>query len=127
MAKILIVEDEAHIARVMAMWLTRQGHTVIETSNGQLALEVLSREAVDLIISDMNMPVLDGLGLATAVRHDLKLVTPIMLVTARCDQQALAEQLKPLQVKTCPKPFVPSRLVADIERLIAEAGIAEPV
>ncbi len=91
MAKILIVEDEAHIARVMAMWLTRQGHTVIETSNGQLALEVLSREAVDLIISDMNMPVLDGLGLATAVRHDLKLVTPIMLVTARCDQQEILE------------------------------------
>lgn len=126
MAKILIVEDEAHICRVMSMWLTRQGHSVLQTSNGKMALDVLDRETVDIIISDMNMPILDGLGLAKTVRHKLGLKTPILLVTARCDQRALAEELKPLQVKTCPKPFVPSRLVADIEKLLAEAAVEEP-
>jgi len=90
-----------------------------------MALDVLDRETVDLIISDMNMPILDGLGLVKAVRHQLGLKTPILLVTARCDQRSLAVELKPLQVKTCPKPFVPSRLVADIEKLLAEAAIEE--
>lgn len=125
MAKILVVEDEAHIARVMTMWLTRHGHKIVEAANGRAALDLLEREEVDLIISDMNMPVLDGLGLATAVRNERGLQMPILLVTARCDRGALATQLEPLKVKICPKPFVPSRLVADIEELLAEAAIGE--
>lgn len=127
MAKILVVEDEAHIARVMAMWLTRHGHEIVEAANGRVALDVLDREEVDLIISDMNMPMLDGLGLAMAVRNERGLRMPILLVTGRCDQRALATQLEPLNVKICPKPFVPSRLVADIEELLAEAAIGDSV
>lgn len=125
MAKILVVEDEAHIARVMTMWLTRHGHEIVVAANGRLALDVLDREEVDLIISDMNMPVLDGLGLITAVRNERGLRIPILLVTARCDQRALATQLEPLNVKLCPKPFVPSRLVSDIEELLAEAAVGD--
>ena len=125
MAKILVVEDEAHICRIMTMWLTRHGHDIIEAANGRIALDLLDRESVDLIISDMNMPLLDGLGLATAVRNERGLTMPILLVTARCDQRTLAAQLEPLRVKICPKPFVPSRLVADIEALLAEAAVEE--
>jgi DNA-binding response OmpR family regulator len=126
MAKILVVEDEAHIARVMTMWLTRHGHEIVAVANGRAALDVLDREEVELIISDMNMPMLDGLGLATVVRNERGLRMPILLVTARCDQRALAAQLEPLKVKICPKPFVPSRLVTAIEELLAEAAIGEP-
>lgn len=125
MAKILVVEDEAHICRIMTMWLTRHGHDIVEAANGRMALDLLDHESVDLIISDMNMPILDGLGLAKAVRNERGLTIPILLVTARCDQRALAVQLEPLRVKICPKPFVPSRLVADIEALLAEAAVEE--
>ncbi len=125
MAKILVVEDEAHIARVMTMWLTRHGHNIVVAANGRVALDILDREEVDLIISDMNMPVLDGLGLATAVRKERGLRMPILLITARCDQRALMTQLEPLKVKICSKPFVPSRLVTDIENLLAEAAVEE--
>lgn len=125
MAKILVVEDEAHIARVMTIWLSRHGHEIVEAANGRVALEVLDREEVDLIISDMNMPMLDGLGLVTAVRNERGLQMPILLVTARCDQRTLATQLEPLNVKICPKPFVPSRLVTDIEEMLAEAAIGD--
>lgn len=125
MAKILVVEDEAHITRIMTMWLTRHGHKIVEAANGRVALDVLDREEVDLIISDMNMPMLDGLGLATAVRIERGLRMPILLVTARCDQRALATKLEPLNVKICPKPFVPSRLVTAIEELLAEAAVGE--
>ena len=118
MAKILIVEDEAHIVRVMSMWLERHGHRIRQASNGVAALDELGREPVDMIISDMNMPLLDGLGLVKAVREELGLDIPILLVSARCDQTKLAEQLKPYNVRLYPKPFVPSRLVGDIERML---------
>ena len=118
MARILIVEDEAHIRRVMSMWLERHGHQILHAVDGVMALRVLEREEVDLIISDMNMPVLDGLGLIKAVREERRLEVPFLLVTARCDQSHLARRLAPYNVKLYPKPFVPSRLVADIESVL---------
>lgn len=118
MARILIVEDETHIARVMSLWLGRHGHDVVMAANGLTALELLNAESVDLIITDMNMPGLDGLGLITRVREQLRLTVPILLLSARCDRDNLTEKLQPYHVQLFPKPFVPSRLVADIERAL---------
>jgi len=117
-ARILIVEDEAHIARVLAMWLVRHGHEVLEAPNGEDALETLAAEEVELVITDMNMPRLDGLGLIQAIREDRGLTVPILLLTARCDQAELVTRLEPYDVSIIPKPFVPSRLVADIGDLL---------
>jgi len=125
-ANILIVEDEAHIARVLAMWLTRHSHEVLEAANGHEALDILARETVHLVITDMNMPGLDGLGLIQAIREDRSLTLPILLLTARCDQAALVTRLKPYDVGIIPKPFVPSRLVSDIEELLGAARIGRP-
>jgi len=122
MARILIVEDEAHILRVMSMWLSRHGHDILEAADGRAALDIVERETVDLIITDMNMPVLDGLELIEAVRSEHGLHMPVLLLTARCDQDTLAERVKPYSVQLYPKPFVPSRLVADIERVLSVAS-----
>ncbi len=118
MARILIVEDETHIARVMSLWLGRHGHDVVMAGDGLAALETLAAHAVDLIITDMNMPRLDGMGLIAKVRQELDLHVPILLLSARCDRDNLTEKLKPYNVQLFPKPFVPSRLVADIERAL---------
>lgn len=118
MARILVVEDEAHIARVMSLWLTRHGHSIVEACNGQVALDILAGEAVDMIISDVNMPELDGLELARVVRIERRLDTPFLLLSARCDQDSLCDRVRPYGVRLYPKPFVPSRLVADIEAML---------
>ena len=118
MAKILMAEDEAHITRLLSLWLGRHGHQMLEAGNGAVALTLLDQERVDLIICDMNMPVLDGAGLVKAVREERGLSMPILMVTARCDQAKLIEEMKPYNVTLYPKPFVPSRLVADIDRLL---------
>lgn len=115
---ILIAEDEAHILRVLSMWLGRHGYDILEAPNGAVALEVLAREAVDMIVSDMNMPVMDGLELAKAVREQLGLTIPYLLLSARCDQDKLAKQAEPYRVHVYPKPFAPSRLVADINQML---------
>ena len=119
MAKILVVDDDAHIVRLMSIWVARHGHEVITARNGADALGVVEREDIDLIISDMNMPVLDGLGLVKTL-HDEKGRDdiPFILLTARCDQEKLIEQMSSYQIHVYPKPFVPSRLVAEINRLL---------
>ncbi|MHC4696620.1 MAG: response regulator [Planctomycetota bacterium] len=126
MAKILMAEDEAHITRLLSLWLGRHGHQVLEAADGVVALSVLDRERVDLIICDMNMPMLDGAGLVRAVRDERGLNIPIMMVTARCDHTKLIKEMKPYNVTFHPKPFVPSRLVADIDLLLsASVGHAD--
>lgn len=122
MARILIAEDEVHILRVTSMWLSRHGHEILEATNGAEALKLLETECVDLIISDMNMPIIDGLGLVRAVRNDHGLTVPFLLLTARCDRVELAARMEPFSVHLYPKPFVPSRLVADIDRLLGVAA-----
>ena len=127
MPTVLIVEDEAHILRVMSMWLGRHGYEVLEAADGVAALELIDREPVDIIISDMNMPRLNGLELVKAVREERGLEVPFLLLTARCDQDALFRDLAPYHVHLYPKPFAPSRLAADIDRLIgAEAPGESP-
>lgn len=123
MAKILIIDDEAHIARVLVLWLKRHHHEVLEACNGVEAIDILGQGSVDMIISDMNMPLLDGLGLVKKVREELHLDMPIILLSARCDQSNLAEKLAPYRARLLPKPFVPSRLMADIEETLALAQV----
>jgi CheY-like chemotaxis protein len=118
MAKILIADDDAHIVRVLSIWLQRHGYQVVTAKNGEGALALLDREPIDLIISDMNMPVLDGVGLAKAVRGKVGATIPIIVLTARCDQERLNEQLAVYGVRVYPKPFLPSQLVVEINRLL---------
>ena len=125
MAKILVVDDDAHTVRVMSMWLSRHGYEVLEARNGERALEILDEESVDLIISDVNMPALDGFGLLKAVREDRGLDVPFFVLSSRCDQAALAREMKPYHARVCPKPFVPSRLVADVESALG-GGVVQP-
>lgn len=121
MAKLLIAEDDAHVIRVMKLWLDQHGHDVIEARNGRIALDYLRSDSVDILISDMNMPELDGLGLARAVREELGLALPILMLSSRCDQHELSERARPYGVTLYPKPFIPSRLVNEIDRLLAVA------
>lgn len=125
-ATILIVEDEAHIAHILSVWLERQGYRTLKVPNGARALDLLVEPGsiVDAIISDANMPVLDGIGLLRAVREDLKLSIPFMLLTARCDQSKLADVLAPYGAEIYPKPFMPSQIVLVIKQLLATAAAA---
>ncbi len=121
MAKILVADDDAHVVRVMSLWLSRRGHQITETRNGAAALEVLDSPAgvdIDLVISDMNMPVLDGLGLLKGVRERRGPDLPFLVLSSRCDQAELADELRKYGAKLFPKPFVPSRLVVAIDELL---------
>lgn len=63
------------------------GVTIVEAVNGAHALEKLKQQDVDLILTDMNMPEMDGAGLICAVRQELKKDTPIIIITTRGEQR----------------------------------------
>ena len=118
MATILVVDDEVSVVRVMSIWLERNGHNVITASNGADALDLIDHYPIDLVITDMNMPSQDGLELIQLIRNRSPHELPIILLTARCDQDKLTERLEPYAVRVYAKPFVPSRLVAEINGLL---------
>lgn len=82
MYKILIVEDDGELRRLFARVLEKNGYQVETAENGAQALKVLDRGYVDLIISDVMMPEMDGNALVRALRADGAL-TPVLMITAR--------------------------------------------
>lgn len=120
MARILITDDDAYMLRVLAMWLGRNGHQVVEATNGKMAMQVLESESIDMIVSDINMPEMSGVELAHWLRREQGLNTPMILLSSRCDQMQIADELRPLGISIHPKPFSPSRLMAQIELALTD-------
>ena len=122
MLKILVAEDDPHILRVISMWLSRQGHEVIETRNGAEALEQFRAQRPAIVVTDVNMPQMDGLELLTAIADEPHQPHGVVVLTNRWDHREIAERLEASRVEVMPKPFSPSRLAALIDQL----GAAEP-
>jgi len=125
MARILLAEDDAHVLRVLAMWLARNGHDLWEARDGAEAQKILSRTEIDLVVSDVNMPQMNGIELVEWVRQHKSTSLPIVLLSSRCDQDSIGAQLRAHNVRVHPKPFSPSRLMVEIDRLLSPAACGE--
>lgn len=115
MAKIVVAEDDPHISRVIALWLQRGGHQVLTASDGKKALELIRAQGADLLITDVNMPVMDGLMLLEAVRAESLLAHPAIVLTSRCDQMEIEARAAELGAVVHPKPFSPTHLTETVE------------
>lgn len=78
--KILLLEDTIEIAEILKKLLTDHGHTVCHVENGAAGLESITQDDFDVVISDLNMPKMDGLTFAVTARKE-GLKAPIMLFT----------------------------------------------
>jgi two-component system, chemotaxis family, chemotaxis protein CheY len=87
--RVMVVDDSQTMRMLLLFHVIKllPGVKVIEAENGADALEKLGRQEVDLILTDMNMPEMDGAGLIRAVREGLKRSTPIIVVTTRGEQR----------------------------------------
>jgi two-component system cell cycle response regulator CpdR len=106
MARILIAEDEESIRSLVARALRQDGHEVMTANDGAEALDVLVREkgAFELLLTDIRMPVMDGIALALAAARDRPAVT-ILLMTGYADQRERAYGLDALIQDVIAKPF----------------------
>lgn len=119
--KILVVDDESHMVRLVQFNIEKAGYCVITASNGREALEILEKENVDLIIVDMMMPEIDGLELCKHLKEHPKWKTyPVIMLTAKAQ---LTDKLssKEVGVKTyITKPFNIKELVTAIEETLKD-------
>ncbi len=119
MSRILVVEDDPHILRLISMWLRRQGHEIVEARNGLAAREAIEGAPIDVRVSDVNMPGMDGLELIEAVLPKGLVHRGTVVLTNRWDHAEIRERLKQWSVHVLPKPFSPSQLSELIEQLTA--------
>jgi CheY-like chemotaxis protein len=83
MANVLIVDDTDLAHLLMQVMLRRMDHQAISAFNGKEALEILSQTSIDLILSDINMPYMDGLTLLDRIRADERYAhVPVVIITA---------------------------------------------
>lgn len=118
MARILLAEDEEVLRSLIARALAQESYEVVPTADGAEALDALTRDKgkFDLLLTDIRMPVMDGIALALAAARDYPDVT-ILLMTGYADQRERAHGLDALIHDVIAKPFS----VADIKRVVTEA------
>jgi two-component system cell cycle response regulator CpdR len=119
MARILVTEDEDSLRMFVARALRLDGHQTEEAADGAEGLEKLNSGTYDLLLSDIRMPVMDGIELAhkaAASWPDLK----ILLMTGYAEQRERADDLMDKIVDVVAKPFA----LPDIRKAVARALIA---
>jgi len=116
--KILVVDDSASIRLVVSIALKGAGYDVIEACDGQDALSKLNGEKINLIISDVNMPKMDGIAFLKA----LKLLprykfTPVIMLTTEASQAKMAEGRAAGAKAWVIKPFQPPQMLEAVAKL----------
>ncbi len=117
MATVLVVDDQLHIRLLMQHILEEAGHNVLVTENGNEALALLAnRSDVQLLFSDINMPVMDGFSLLKQLREQ-EVNLPVVLVTARGmeEDETLAETMG---ATVLTKPFSSRSLTQLVDKLV---------
>ncbi len=115
-AKVLIVDDEERIVNTVRTYLENEGYATLQAYDGEMALEIWRREAPDLIVLDIMMPKLDGLGFCREVRKSSSV--PIVVLSARSAEEDKLEGLDFGADDYITKPFSPRELVARIRALL---------
>src|SRR5919109_2818355 len=121
---IMVVDDEKRLVSLVESYLTQEGYRVVTAHNGRDALAVAHREKPDLIILDVMMPEMGGYEFMR--KHRAENSTPIILLTARVDDDEKVIGLEIGADDYITKPFRPRELVARVRSVLRRAGDSEP-
>ena len=130
MARILVVDDDREIVRLVKSYLERAGYNVLSAYNGEGALHILRREHPDLLVLDLMLPDRDGWDLTRLIRSDKNLADiPIIMLTARVDDSDKIVGLEIGADDYITKPFNPREVVARVRALLrrSQRGTSLPV
>ncbi len=124
--RVVVCDDEAHIQRAIEMKLSKAGIDVQTASDGLEAWQLIQADPPDVVVTDLQMPRMDGLELVRRMREeDRTAATPVILLTAKgfeVDEQQLRQQLGIDTVVV--KPFSPRELLRTVQGLLEEASPA---
>jgi len=119
MANILTVDDSASIRQMIKVVLGPAGHTVHEAADGQQGLDKAKSAKMDLVITDLNMPVMNGLDLIKALRTEpIMTGVPIVFLTTESDEGIKSQAKSAGATGWITKPFKPEQLLAVVGKLV---------
>ena len=118
--RILAVDDSKTMRDMVGFTLRGAGYDVVEANDGQDALDKLNGASVDLVITDVNMPRLDGIGLVKALRgNPAHRSTPILILTTESEDAKKNEGRAAGATGWIVKPFDPAQLVKVVQKVCA--------
>lgn len=120
MQKILLVDDEAKMRELLALYLKKEGYTILEAADGLKAVEMVDTEKPDLVILDIMLPGMDGLEVCKKIR--LNSLIPIMMLTAKGEEIDKVLGLELGADDYLVKPFSPRELVARVKALLRRSN-----
>jgi len=114
--KILVVDDEPDVLKSVVFRLQKKGYQVLTATDGQAAMDLVQSDRPDLILLDLQLPVLDGYAVCRLIKRDKSLKgIPVILFTASSGA-SVAEEIEAAQANDCiVKPFEPEELFTKIE------------
>ena len=120
--KIVLVEDESQIARLIEFKLRKEGYQVTWKENGEEALEAIKAEKPDLVLLDVMMPVMDGYEVLRQIKEDENLKSiPVIMLTARAQERDVVKGIDLGAQDYITKPFHPAELLVQVKRILAKS------
>jgi CheY-like chemotaxis protein len=124
--KVLVVDDEPFMLRMIQIVLERDGFLFLKATNGHEAVEVAARERPGAVVMDAMMPTMDGLTALRLLKQDpVTRTIPVIMLTANPHKFSREDAETSGATVFLTKPFSPTRLVAEIRRLTAPTGHAD--
>lgn len=124
MARVLVAEDDPAVREFVSRALSQRGHEVRAVEDGMDALEALSREPFNLLLTDIRMPRLDGIALALKAAKDNPAMR-IVMMTGYASEEQRAHNLDRLIHRVVSKPFTLEEICEAAEEALSQAGAEE--
>lgn len=122
MGKTILVVDDAMTVRNLAKFaLSKGGYTILEAEDGVQGLKVLEGNTVDLVISDLNMPNMNGLDMCRSIKGQEKFkALPIFMLTTEASQEVALQGREIGIMAWIVKPFVPEKLLSAVQKVVGQ-------
>ncbi|MCK9996294.1 MAG: response regulator [Candidatus Krumholzibacteria bacterium] len=125
--RILVVEDDPDLRRILKLQLESRDYVIIEAENGAEGFQSIQAEIPDCVILDLMMPVMDGFGFLKRVRSIMSTrEVPILILTASEDERNRVRGFQYQANAYMSKPYDLEKLTDEVEKLMAEAAVTQP-
>lgn len=119
MAKVLVIEDDAHIWKVIEYKLKKEKHDLTWANDGLKALEILETLKPDLIISDIMVPYMDGIQILKKIKSNDELKDiPVIMLTSKAQEADIVKGLELGAQDYMSKPFSPAELILRVNKVL---------
>ncbi len=117
--KVLVIDDSPTLRKILAFYLTKKGYQVTASNNGKIGLVEIEKENFDLVILDMNMPVMSGLEVLERL-NSINYSVPVLILSADSEEKSKAAGISLGAKYYLTKPFKPNEVVNCIEEIFSK-------